>query len=379
MKSGQMKPAPNEEKNETPSYQPATPFVETAVRLGVLGLLLYWSLTLVQPFISIFFWSVILTVALYPAYERLTAWLQGKRRLAAILITILNLFFVIGPAAWLALGLIDSFKLIAGGFDPSMLAIPAPSERVKSWPLIGQQVYQFWEFASTNTADAIIKIAPQLKPLGGSLLSAGAETGIGIIKFLIAIIIAGFLFPVGPSIANVARVVGRRLNSERGAEFIDLAISTIRAVSRGVIGISVLQACLAGIGFSAGGIPQASLLTLSVLILGIIQVGPSIVIIPVIIWSWTRMEFSPALMFTVYMIVVNLLDNLLKPFVMGRGLTTPMLVILVGVFGGVLSHGIMGLFLGPIILAVIWELLYAWARKDVRPSRDLDSTSKVST
>ena len=377
MKSGQMKPAPNEEKNETPSYQPATPFVETAVRLGVLGLLLYWSLTLVQPFISIFFWSVILTVALYPAYERLTAWLQGKRRLAALLITILNLFFVIGPATWLALGLIDSFKLIAGGFDPSMLAIPAPSERVKSWPLIGQQVYQFWEFASTNTADAIIKIAPQLKPLGGSLLSAGAETGIGIIKFLIAIIIAGFLFPVGPSIANVARVVGRRLNSERGAEFIDLAISTIRAVSRGVIGISVLQACLAGIGFSAGGIPQASLLTLSVLILGIIQVGPSIVIIPVIIWSWTRMEFSPALMFTVYMMIVNMLDNILKPFVMGRGLTTPMLVILVGVLGGVISHGLMGLFLGPIILAVIWELLYAWAGKDTHPSSNSNLTSKV--
>jgi predicted PurR-regulated permease PerM len=133
-------------------------------------------------------------------------------------------------------------------------------------------------------------------------------------------------------------------------------------VSRGVIGISALQAFLAGIGLIAAGVPGASMITSAVLVLGIIQIGPSILIIPLIVWSWWAMEPITALLFTAYMIPVNLLDNILRPFVMGRGLPTPMLIILIGVIGGTLSHGITGLFLGPIILAVIWELLVMWVK-----------------
>ncbi|HTM74371.1 MAG TPA: AI-2E family transporter, partial [Pseudolabrys sp.] len=146
-------------------------------------------------------------------------------------------------------------------------------------------------------------------------------------------------------------------------ELVGQAAATIRAVSRGVIGISVLQALLAGIGLMVAGIPQASLITFAVLILGIIQIGPTIVIVPVIIWSWMTMETTSALLFTVYMAPVNLLDNLLRPLVMGRGLKTPILVILIGVIGGTLAYGITGLFLGPIVLAVIWELMVAWIKE----------------
>ena len=135
---------------------------------------------------------------------------------------------------------------------------------------------------------------------------------------------------------------------------------TIRTVSRGVIGISLLQALLAGIGLFVAGVPAAGLITFAVLVLGIIQIGPSIVLIPLIIWSWVTMETTSALLFTVYFVPVNLLDNLLRPLVMGRGLTTPLPVILVGVIGGTLAHGIVGLFLGPIVLAVCWELLVVW-------------------
>ena len=124
----------------------------------------------------------------------------------------------------------------------------------------------------------------------------------------------------------------------------------------------MLQALLAGIGLMAAGIPQASLITFAVLVLGIIQIGPTIVIVPVIIWSWMTMETGSALLFTVYMVPVNLLDNLLRPVVMGRGLKTPILVILIGVIGGTLAYGITGLFLGPIVLAVIWELMVAWIK-----------------
>jgi predicted PurR-regulated permease PerM len=339
------------------------PFVETAIRLGALGLLLYWSLILVRPFISIVIWSVVLTVALYPVFEWVALRLGGRRGLAAFLVTILSLLIVIGPATWLALGLVESLRVISERFDLSTLAIPPPSKAVKDWPMIGDPIYQFWNLASTNFKAALAEILPQLKPLGSSLLRIGADTGIGIIKFLASIIVAGFLFSPAPSLAEAVKMFARRLNSTHGEEFVVQAGATIRAVSRGVIGISVLQALLAGLGLMVAGVPQASLITFAVLVFGIVQIGPAVILIPVIIWSWTAMEITTALLFTVYMIPVNLLDNILKPIVMGRGLKTPMLVILIGVIGGTLAYGITGLFLGPIVLAVIWELLIAWMRE----------------
>jgi predicted PurR-regulated permease PerM len=351
------------QKNPPSRDQLTGPFIETAIRLGALAILLYWTLILVRPFISIVIWSVVLTVALYPVFEWTARRLGGRRRLAAFLVTILSLLIVIGPATWLALGLIESLRTIYERLDVSNLAIPPPSQTVKGWPLVGDPIYQFWDLASTNFKAAMARILPQLKPLGSSLLRIGADTGLGTIKFLVSIIVAGFLFSPAPSLADTVKKFSRRLNPTRGEDFVDQAGATIRAVSRGVIGISVLQALLAGVGLMVAGIPQASLIAFAVLILGIIQIGPSIILIPVIIWSWTVMETTSALLFTAYMIPVNLLDNFLRPIVMGRGLKTPMLVILIGVIGGTLAYGITGLFLGPIVLAVIWELLVSWIRE----------------
>jgi predicted PurR-regulated permease PerM len=350
------------DRKELSGSDQTTTIIELAIRLGVLALLLYWSFLLVEPFISIVIWSAVLAVALYPVFEWISFRLGGRRRLAAVLTTILSLLIVIGPATWLALGLIDSLRVISDKLDPSILTIPPPPNSVKEWPLIGEPIYQFWELASTNFSAALAKIIPQLKPLGSRLLRIGADTGLGIVKFLVSIIIAGFLFSPAPLIVDAIKRFARRLNPARGEEFADQAAATIRAVSRGVIGISVLQALLAGIGLMVAGIPQASLITFAVLIFGIIQIGPSVILIPVIIWSWTLLDTTSALLFTAYMVPVNLLDNILRPIVMGRGLKTPMLVILVGVIGGTLAYGITGLFLGPIVLAVIWELLMAWIK-----------------
>src|SRR5262245_1390479 len=335
-------------------------FIEGAIRLGALALLLYWSFVLVSPFISIVIWSAVLTVALFPVFEWIALRIGGRRRLAAALVTLLSLLIIIGPVAWLALGLIESSRVIAEQIDLANLSVPAPPNALKEWPLIGEPIYQFWDLASSNFSAALSQILPQLKPLGSSLLRIGADTGLGILMFLVSIVVTGFLFFPAPAIAEAMKKFARRLNPTRGEEFVDQAGATIRAVSRGVIGISVLQALLAGVGLMVAGIPQASLITFAVLVLGIIQIGPSIVIIPVIIWSWTFMDTKSALLFTAYMVPVNLLDNVLRPIVMGRGLKTPMLVILIGVIGGTLAYGITGLFLGPIILAVIWELFVSW-------------------
>ena len=340
-----------------------TPIVELALRLGLLVFLLYLAIVLLQPFLEVAIWSIVIAVALYPPYEHLVAWLGGRRRLAAALITIATLLVIIGPATWLALGLIDSLRAISSDLDFSALALPAPPASIKTWPLIGETIYQFWDLAATNMREFVAKIAPHLAPLGSILLGIAAGTGTGMIKFFAAIIVAGFLFAPAPGLVETVRAFARRLLSERGEEFVALGGATIRAVSRGVIGVAVLQALLVGIGLIVAGVPGASLLTSAVLILGIIQIGPSLVVVPLVIWSWFSMETWAAVVFTAYMVPVNLIDNVLKPIVMGHGLQTPMLVILVGVIGSTLAYGITGLFLGPIVLAVIWELLATWVKE----------------
>jgi predicted PurR-regulated permease PerM len=338
--------------------------IEVAIRLALLGLLVFWSLTIIRPFIETVAWSIVLAVALYPAFNQAANWLGGRRRLAAALITILLLLIVIGPATWLALDLVEVLRLIYERLESGAISIPRPIETVKQWPLIGEQLFQFWELASTNLKSALLNVAPHLKPFGSSLLGAARSAGTGILQFIASVIIAGFLLSPGPMLVEAVATFLRRLVSRRGDEFVQLAGATIRNVSQGVIGVSLLQALLAGIGLMAASVPGASLITLFVLILGIVQIGPSVILIPVIIWSWLTMETTTALIFTAYIVPVNLIDNILRPLLMSRGLSTPMLVIVIGAIGGTLSNGIIGLFVGPIVLAVAWDLLVTWVRED---------------
>jgi predicted PurR-regulated permease PerM len=158
--------------------------------------------------------------------------------------------------------------------------------------------------------------------------------------------------------------VFQHLAAKRGEMFVDVTGATIRNVSRGVIGIAVVQALLAGIGLILGGVPAAGLISFLVLLLAIIQIGPAIILIPVVVWSWFVMDTGMAALFSVYMILVGLLDNILRPLVVAKGLSTPMPVILVGVFGGTLTHGMIGLFVGPIVLSIAWQLLALWFRDE---------------
>jgi len=338
--------------------------IELAIRLVVLGFLVFLTFTIIRPFIETIAWSVILAVALYPVFSLVAKWLGGRRRLAAALITILGLLVVFGPATWLGLDLAAVLLTIYERLESGAISIPPPIATVKTWPLIGEQLFQFWELASNNLKAALVKVAPHLKPFASSLLGAAGNVGTGILQFVVSVIIAGFLLSPGPSLVEAVAVFLRRLVSRRGDQFVQLAGATIRNVSQGVIGVSLLQALLAGIGLMAASVPGASLIAFSVLILGIIQIGPSVILIPVIIWSWITMETTTALIFTAYMVPVNLVDNILKPIIMARGLTTPMLVIVIGVIGGTLSNGIIGLFVGPIVLAVAWDLLVTWVGED---------------
>jgi predicted PurR-regulated permease PerM len=335
--------------------------VVLVIRIVCLGLLGYWSLILIRPFLTIIVWSIIITVALYPIFDWLSAKLYGHRALAAVAITVFTFFVMLGPVTWLALSLAETVRMLLARFGDGSLAIPPPSEALKAWPLIGEKMYEIWQLASTNLRALVLEAAPYLKPLGTSLLSAAGSVGINLLKFTVALVISGFLFIPGPALIHSIKNVLVRVAAGRGEEFVDLAGATIRNISRGIIGIAILQALLAGIGLLFAGVPAAGLFSFLVLLLGIVQIGPSFILVPLIIWSWFTMDATMAILFTLYMVPVNLLDNILRPLV-AKGLVTPMPVILIGVLGGTLVHGMIGLFVGPVVLSIAWQLLLVWTR-----------------
>ena len=338
--------------------------IQLAVRLALLAFLLYWSFVLVQPFIPMLAWSMVLTVALYPPYHWLSDHLGGRRKLAAVIVTVSCLLIIIGPAAWLGLSMIDGLQRFADRLDAGTLTIPSPPEGVKDWPIVGAQIYGLWDQASTNLAAVLRELAPHLKPLAGPVLAFAGSAGVGTFQFILSVVLSGFLFIYGPRMVEAIRRIQSRIVTQRNEDFVALAGMTIRMVAQGVIGVAVLQSLLAGMGLKLAGVPHAGLLAFAVLVLAILQIGSAIVLFPVIIWIWATKDFALALPLTIYLAIVGLADNILKPTLMGRGLSTPMLVIFIGVLGGVIAHGIVGLFVGPIILAVAWELMMAWIREE---------------
>lgn len=335
-----------------------------AIRLICLGLLGYWTLILIKPFLTIIVWSAIIAVALYPIFYWLSGVLHGQRVVAAFTIMLFSLVLMLGPAAWLGLSLAESFRTLTMQFTNGMIALPPPPETVKAWPLIGNEAYKIWQLASTNLRSLLTQAAPYLKPLGGTLLDAAGSLGINLLKFIVATIVSGFLFIPGPALVESIKNVLRHLAGARGAMFVDMSGATVRVISRGIIGIAIIQALLAGIGLIVAGVPAAGLISFLVLFLGIIQIGPSIILIPLIVWSWFAMDATAAFAFSLYMIPVNLLDNLLRPLVMAKGLSTPIWLTLIGVIGGTLAHGLIGLFVGPVVLSIVWQLIVVWTRNE---------------
>jgi predicted PurR-regulated permease PerM len=347
-----------------PQQRSSGEVIQVAIRLALLAFLFYWSYILLRPFIPILVWAVVLAVALYPAYDWLSAHLGHRPRIAAFVITIVMLAVFLGPATWLGFGLVEGLRNISAHLSSGEVKIPSPPESVSNWPLIGNRVYEFWNQASLNLEAAFRQIAPYLKPLTGVILTFAGSAGTGTLKFLASVAITGFLLPAGPRFVAATRKMLARIVPERRTDFLALAGATIRTVTQGVIGVAVLQSLLAGIGLKIAGVPHAGVLAFAVLVLAIVQIGAAPVLLPVVAWAWMVKEPGVAALITIYLVMVGLSDNALKPLLMGRGLSTPVLVIFMGVLGGTLAHGIVGLFVGPIILALAWELLMAWGRDE---------------
>jgi len=337
--------------------------VDMVIRLVVVGLLIYWSFTIIGPFLLVVLWGVILAVTLYPLYLRL-AGLLGQR-VSAVLLTVVGLAVVIGPVGLLMTIFVKDLGDLARDLVGGQIQVPPPSDSIKQWPLVGEDLFDFWDLASNNLEEALRRIQPQLQTYGTRVLATLAGVGFGILQFAVSIVIAGFLFKPALSLTGGLKAFATRVTPAHGEEFMHLAVAAIRNVARGVIGISLMQSILAGIGLMLAGVPGAGLIAFAVLLLGILQISPGLPIFGAIVWAWMHMETGSALVFTLYMLPVSLADNFLKPIVMAAGLTTPMLVIFIGAIGGTLAHGLIGLFIGPIVLAVAYEMLFAWVRSNV--------------
>lgn len=335
--------------------------VESAIRIGVIFVLVSWCLRIMQPFILPVVWGVVLAIALHPAHRWLTTVLGGaRRRMAATLMVLLLLVVLVIPAVVLTDTVLSGAKAVASALQAGTLHVGPPPDSVMGWPLVGPRVHDFWQLLSENVHTALAPILPQLRAFAKWLVSAAASAGFGLLVFIVAIVISGVLMANAEAGARFAQAVGRRLAGDRGREFIEVAGATIRSVARGILGVAMIQAVLAGIGFLAVGVPGAGLWALVTLFLGVIQVGMLPIGIPIIIYVFYTADPLVAIVFTIWTVFVGLIDNFLKPLLLGRGVPVPMLIIFIGAIGGFLSAGIVGLFVGSVVLALGYRLFLLW-------------------
>lgn len=335
---------------------------ETIIRLGVLALLVAWCFQILQPFIIPIVWGIIIAVAIYPLYERLVKLLRGRRNFAATLMTILILVLLLFPAVMLTKRMITNTATLASQFRDEQLVIPPPPESVKEWPIVGARVTEVWHLAATNLTQAIDVIRPQIRGFGAWLVKLAASASLGLIMFVFSVIIAGVLLAHSTGSQQVAHGIARRLIGEkRGDDFANLAGATIRSVTRGILGIAVIQSLMAGLGFMVGGVPGAGILSLLCLILAVVQIGVGPVVIPVVIYMFVTGDNTlHSVLFLIWNSLVLVTDNILKPLLLGRGVDVPMVVIFLGAIGGLLMSGIVGLFVGAIVLALGYKLFQIW-------------------
>jgi len=341
--------------------------LEVGIRLGLLLLLVLWCFEIVRPFIVPIIWGIIIAVAIYPGYRRLSVVLGDRRVPAATLCALLMLVVLIWPTIMLAGTLVETAQGLAKQLSQGQLQIPPPPESVGTWPLVGESLEGLWSLASVNLAAALAKIGPQIKVVGKWLLSATGGVSLGILQFVFAIIISGVLLAYSKSGSLTVQAIAARLVGGQGQKFVELAHVTLRSVTRGILGVALIQAILAGLGFLAVGIPAAGLLALLCLFLAVVQIGVALIMIPAAIYMFATADTLTAVLFLVWSVFVTLIDNILKPIFLGRGSQVPAAVIFIGAIGGLLAHGFIGLFVGSVVLAIGYMLFRAWLLEKAVP------------
>lgn len=333
---------------------------QAVIRLALLAYLGFLCLRVLQPFINPIIGGIVIAIALHKRYDRITSWVGGRKGLAAVLLVGTILLAIIVPTVALGANLVQTAADLSQSFDPDDITVPPPPEAVAEWPLVGERVYAAWNNASRNLESVLVKAGPYLKDIGLWVIETMGDLGLGLAMFIIAIVIGGALLPVREKGVALSHRVGTIVAGKRGPELADLVGASVQSVIRGVIGVAIIQAVAAGLGMLAVGVPGAGLWALLVLLLAVMQLPTLIVLLPVVAYVWSANSTVLAVLFTIWAILVGASDNVLKPMLMGHGSKTPMLVLFLGSLGGFMAGGILGLFVGAVVLSMGYTVFMAW-------------------
>ena len=356
------------ESNEKPGLK-YNQVIHYTLQLLALALLLISCYLILSPFITLLVWASVLAITLYPLQKIMVGRLRGRNGWAATIITLLMLAVLIAPSVWLLLSTVKEVKSLADLYRTGQFNIPPPPEDVKDWPLIGNHVFDLWNSANSNLTSLVTEHTDQVKVVALKFLDLMSSTGKGIVMFALAVIVSGVLLAYANPSGNFIKSLIVKLIGNMGTEMNELAVVTVRNVAKGILGVAFIQSMLAGVGFVLAGIPLAGLWIVISLVLAIVQVGILPVSVGVIIYIWGHGSTLTAILLTVWMLFVGVIDNILKPIMLGKGAPVPMLVVFLGAIGGFISTGFIGLFTGAIILSIGYKLLQAW----------LNSSEKVET
>jgi len=338
-------------------------FTDTMIRIGIVAFLVVLCVQVFAPFSGLMLWALILAIALYPLHLKLSGKLGDKPGRAATVIVLAGLLLLGGPSLMIGESFASHLHSAYTKFESGELDIDPPSEKVAEWPLVGQRVYASWSLAAENLPAYVKEKRPQLVAFSRKVLQIAANTAGGVLTFLASLIIAGIIMAYGVSGSNAMRnIYVRFAGPDKGPHLQQLSVATVRSVATGVIGVAFIQALLLGVGFVFAGVPGAGVLAILVMVLGIVQLPAALISIPVIIYLWVGGDASTTsnIIFSVYLLIAGLADNVLKPLLLGRGVDVPMPIVLFGALGGMVSAGIIGLFIGAILLSVGYQVFMDW-------------------
>ena len=336
----------------------------TRILLGVaaIGGLVAASFWILRPFLPAVIWAVMIVVATWPALRAAERRLWGKRSLAVAVMTVIMLLLVVAPVAVGVMTIVQNKDAIVRWTHfIADLSVPPPPDWVRNLPFLGAKVAEEWDrIADSRPEDLARHVTPYLDDIARFLLSEAGGLGALFLHLLLTVAISGILYANGERAAAAALAFARRLAGEAGAQVAVLSAQAIRAVALGIVVTALVQSVIGGLGLAVTGVPYAALLTAVMFLLGIAQIGPIPVLLGAVIWLYWKDETLWGTVMVVWSIVTGSFDNFLRPLLIRRGADLPLLLIFAGVLGGLLAFGVIGLFIGPVVLAVTYTLLQAW-------------------
>lgn len=337
--------------------------VETLLRLGLLGFLLYLCLRTVAPFAAIIAWGVILAVALHPFHLTVSRWIGGRQKSAATIIAILLLAVPIGLVAVISESVATGAVAVKTALEAGQIQLPDLGHKLAELaPGLAQYLQPTLDKLAAQSEAILAWLMPHLRTVAVAVAGAVGRGSIGLLQLAAGTIVAAALLVYAAPLVTTCRRLAAKVVGERGDTFLSLATGTIRSVAKGVIGVAFIQAMLAGIGMFAIGVPGAGFWALLALILAIVQLPVVVLMLPMIFWAFHTHDTLVAVLFAAWAVVVGLSDNVLKPLLLGRGVDVPMLVVFMGAIGGMITGGITWLFIGPVVLAIGYTILTAWSQ-----------------